>query len=103
MAMTSMATGDDSPGYSMDSKYGYGLCIQLNGEQCEALGILGPIKPGTKVGVMAIAVVVSATERLEGDDADGATDVCLSLQITDMDLNAGADKAATANILYGAS
>lgn len=102
MAMVSMATGDDGPSYSMDFKYGYGLCINLNSEQCEALGILGTIKPGTKVGLMAIAVVVSATERLEGDDADGDTDVSLSLQITDMEMNAGA-QTDMASTLYGAS
>ena len=103
MAMTSMATGDDDAGYSMDSKYGYGLCIRLNGEQCEALGITSPIKPGTSVGLMAIAIVTSATERLEGEDADGETDVSLCLQITDLDLNAGATPGATATLLYGAS
>jgi hypothetical protein len=101
MAMTSMATGDDGP--TTASKYGYGLCITLNGEQCEALGIKGPIKPGTTLGLQAIAMVTSATERLEGDDDDGETDVMLSLQITDLDINTGSTNGQTATLFYGAS
>ena len=99
MAMTSMATGDDAP---TNSPYGYGLSICLNGEQCEALGVLGPIKPGTKLGLTAIAMVVCASEELEGDDADGETDVRLTLQITDLDINQGVDSGKTATMLYGA-
>ena len=66
--------------------YGYGLRICLNDDQCEALGVLGPIKAGTVVQVVAMATVVRCSEEAEADGDDTGTDIYLDLQITDMAL-----------------
>ena len=84
------------------SEYGYGLRLSLSDEQCEALGITSPIKPGTQITLQAIAVVVSSTEVLDSDE-DGATDVCMSLQITDLGLGGAMTSAKASTLLYGDS
>lgn len=104
MALTSMKTSGSDACMPCDNSYGYGLMITLNGEQCEALGIMGPIKPGTKVTLQATATVMSATEELEGDDSDdqdGKTDVRLQMQITDLALNQSGAPSKAAATLYG--
>jgi hypothetical protein len=85
--------------------YGYGLCLSLNSEQCEALGIASPPPAGTVVSVQAIAVVQSVTESVD-DDAEekgegGSNDVSLSLQITDMGVSLGGQDPNPAETLYG--
>lgn len=68
--------------------YPYGLRICLGEDQCKALGILGPIKAGTQVNVIALTTVVRCTEETEVDGDDKGNDIYLDLQITDMALAA---------------
>lgn len=74
--------------------YPYGLRICLNDDACEKLGILGPIKAGTKLSVRAITTVVRCSEEIDlaPDAEDKATgeksDIYLDLQITDMEIAA---------------
>lgn len=82
-------------------QYGYGLRIYLNDDACEALGIVKALRAGTQVTLSAKAIVVSSTESVE-DDGDGAgNDISLSLQITDLGLEAGTVLRNAAQILYG--
>lgn len=80
--------------------YPYGLRLCLNDDQCEALGIVGPIKAGTVVQVVAMATVVRCTESTELDGDDTGNDIALDLQITDMALEGPADKIDPSK-LYG--
>lgn len=73
--------------------YPYGLRLCLNDDQCEALGITGPISAGTKLRVEALTVVVRCSEEMEADGDDKGSDIYLDLQVTDMAL-------APANALY---
>ena len=86
-----------------ENPYGYGTEIRLNGEQCEAMGILEPLRAGQKVTIQAIGIVRSATEELEASDDSGGKDVYLCIQLTDMDLKAdgAANASAAASMLYG--
>lgn len=74
--------------------YPYGLRICLNDDDCEKLGILGPVKAGTKLSVRAITTVVRCSEEIDlaPDAEDVATkeksDIYLDLQITDMEIAA---------------
>lgn len=72
--------------------YGYGLRICLNDDQCEALGIKGPISAGTVMQVQALVTVVRCTETTELDGDDTGNDIALDLQITDMAIGGGAPK-----------
>jgi hypothetical protein len=72
-----------SPGYN-PGQYPSGLCIWLDEDQCDALGIAKAMKPGTQVTITATAVVTTATESLESDGDDKGNDVRMSLQITDL-------------------
>ena len=104
MKMLSMKKdGDDSgdAAYCMSAKYGYGLTLHLDEDQCETLGISKALKAGTQVTLQAMAIVTSATESLECDGDDKGTDVSICLQITDMGLTTGSTLKNAANLLYG--
>lgn len=101
--MVSMKTDDSSDCYSSSpNPYGYGLSIRLNDDQVEALGIKTPPPAGTVFMVTARAVATSVTQNVEeaGEaDDDTGPDICMELQITDMELKGeGSDPAAR---LYG--
>lgn len=104
MPMVNMASTEDdgdggaTPGYS-ESKYPYGLCLHLDDEACEKLGITKALKPGTKVMVQAQAVVTRSTEEL---DSDG-NEVYLTLQITDMQARPAGVMRDAASVLYPSS
>lgn len=101
--MVSMKVEEDHYECCEPNQYGYGLSLYLNEERCEMLGIKTPIKPGTKVTINAMAVVIMATESAELDGDDKGNDITINLQITDLELTgtkAGVD-AATA--LYGSA
>lgn len=100
MAMVSMETDEsfDSP---QSGKYGYGLTLHLNDDQCEALGIKQPLRAGAKVSIKAAACVMNVTESVEDDGDDTGNDVSMCLQITDMELmNTGQEDPAS--MLYSA-
>lgn len=105
MKMISMKKDSDDMGdasYCMSAKYGYGLTLHLDEDQCESLGISKALKAGTQVTLQAIALVTSATEPLERDGDDKGTDVSICLQITDMGLTTGGKLKNAAELLYGA-
>ncbi len=85
--------------------YGCGLCIRLDEEQVEALGLdKHPPAPGAKVGLRAIAIVRRVTQEADPDEAeekgeDGDIDVALELQITEMEVSQQGREAAS--VLYG--
>jgi hypothetical protein len=106
MKLVNMARDDDAYAEpSGSTKYGYGLMIRLDDEQCEALGITEPLRAGTKVSMQAVGIVLSVTESVE-DDAEEAgesssSDVCLSIQITDLGLQTQGTASNAANLLFG--
>ena len=104
MKLTSMqksADDNDSISYCMPAKYGYGLTLYLDEEQCEKLGISNALKAGTQVTLQASAIVTTATESLERDGDDKGTDINLSLQITDLGITPGNVLKNAADMLYG--
>ncbi|MFU1980143.1 capsid staple protein [Bordetella hinzii] len=78
-------------------EYPYGLCINLNTEALERLGIDTLPAVGAVVEITARAVVQSVSSR---DDGKPSRNV--DLQITDMDVQPRDDSSA-AQRLYGAS
>lgn len=101
MAMVSMKA-DDSMSESMSNEYGYGygLELHLNDDQCEALGIKKPIAAGSILMVKALGYVKSVTESVEDDRDDKGNDVCMCIQLTDMELS-GTSKKPASETLYG--
>ena len=81
--------------------YPYGLCLSLDDDICEKLGISTALKPGTVLTIQASAVVTSATERLEDDGDDKGNDVSLQVQITDMGCQVNGTMRNAAAELYG--
>ncbi|OGT24694.1 MAG: hypothetical protein A2342_10005 [Gallionellales bacterium RIFOXYB12_FULL_54_9] len=104
MALTSMkresSEGMDYAPY-MPGKYPGGLCIYIDEDQCEALGLTSALKAGTEVGIQAKGIVTSSTESVESDGDDKGNDVSLSVQITDMSLKVIGKVRDAASILYG--
>jgi len=93
--------GNGDMAYCRPEKYGYGLRLYLDEDQCEALGISKALKAGTQVTLQAISIVTSATESLERDGDDKGTDVSLSLQITELGLTTSGVLKNAAKLLYG--
>jgi hypothetical protein len=81
-------------------QYGYGLRLYLDDDACEKLGITKPLAVGTQVVLQAKAIVVSSTASIDSD-GDGGQDVCLSLQLTDLGLEASGVLRNAAQVLYG--
>jgi hypothetical protein len=70
------------------SPYPYGLRINLNQEQLDALGIKGLPAAGTTMHLEAVAVVTRSST--EDPDADGDVDyVCLEMQVTQLAVEEG--------------
>jgi hypothetical protein len=70
------------------SPYPYGLRINLNQEQLDALGIKGLPAAGTTMHLEAVAVVTRSST--EDPDADGDVDyVCLEMQVTELAVEEG--------------
>ena len=70
-------------------RYPYGLNIHLNDEVMQKLGLESLPKVGTKMMIMAVAVVESVSER---DSQGGGKRQDMSIQITDMCLEPHKDK-----------
>lgn len=83
--------------------FGYGTEIYLDGEQCEKLGITKALRVGQPVTIRATGLVTRSTEELEASDDSGGKDVCLSIQITELEVRESgpANAAKAAEILYG--
>jgi hypothetical protein len=104
MTITSMKMGDNDDCYaSAPNPYGYGLRINLSEDQVEALGLkANPPAAGSKVGIRGLAFVCSVTTDADLDGDGDGIDVCLTLQITDLEVtSAGVDNTSAASLLYG--
>lgn len=104
MALVSLKKQGDDYDYLMPynpGNYPSGLCLYLDEDVCEALGIAKALKAGTELTIQAKAVVASATESLENDKDDKGNDVSLQIQITDMSVKAGGVMRNAAEELYG--
>lgn len=92
----------EGPAMSKDApRYPYGLNIHLNDEVMQKLGLESLPKVGTKMMIMAVAVVESVSER---DSQDGGKRQDMSIQITDMSIEPHSDKKGEkelAKSLYG--
>lgn len=78
-------------------EYGYGLCINLEEEQCDALGITTLPAPGQVVMIRARAVVTRTRVENDGEGPENH----MSLQITDMELGGAQAEQSPATMLYG--
>ena len=92
---------DDSVSEYKPPTYPGSLCLYLDEDQCEALGISKALTPGTQLTLSALALVVSATESLERDGDDAGNDVSLSIQITDLGIEVSGTARNAAAELYG--
>lgn len=72
-------------------KYPWGLCITLNGDSLDKLGVKALPAAGSKVTIVAKAEV---TRTSENQTQDGESEMSLDLQITDMQLGGLGDAAS---------
>ncbi len=78
-------------------EYPYGLCLTLNEDSLEALGIDSLPQVGSKVKIEAEATVVSASVS----DTGGGPNPRLEVQIENMGMEIGKEKPSPQDILYG--
>lgn len=92
-SMCCPATDADLP------KYPYGLCIYLDKDTMEKLGISADVKVGTPVNIMASGEITGTSQRKNQNGEDYQS---MDIQITAMDVS-GVPKttAEIANKLYG--
>lgn len=112
MKLTNMAYDKDdddnygsvttSPGYS-SPKYPCGLSLWLSPEQCERLGVLGAVAPGTAIRIEGQAIVTRSETSLDSDADSAGDDVCLTMQITDFGIEPMGVIPNAAEKLYGQS
>ena len=105
MAMVNMKMSrDEAKEYTLGAEvddgpqYPYGLCIRLNDDSLEKLGITSLPKVGTEMTITAKVIVksVSAYDRMNGEAEQD-----VELQITDMEIGAGKTQNDAAQSLYG--
>lgn len=89
---TTEAVASDAP------QYPYGLCITLDDDALEKLGLTEMPNVGTEVIVMAKAVVKGTSAYARADEANHRS---VDLQITDMELAPPAKSGNAADALYG--
>ena len=82
------------------SKYGYGLCLYLDDDQCKALGLDRALPSGTLVKIEATGVVESTTERVDRDKDEETPEVSLNIQITNLAVEPNGTAAHPAELLY---
>lgn len=83
-----------------DPLYPYGLCISLEADQLEKLGITALPKVGSTMMITAKAYVKSTSAY----ETQGGKDMSVSLQITDMEITGQTDgqrQQTAADGLYG--
>lgn len=97
MALKSMKMESTIPQPEMADEYGYGLRINLECDQVEALGITKLPEPGTAMMIRARVVVVRTTTENDGEGPEHY----MTLQITDMELGAVEKNKPAASMLYG--
>ena len=81
-----------------EPRYPYGLCISLEKEDMDKLGLGNLPKVGTEILFMAKAVVKSTSAY----ETQGGNDMRVELQITDMEMKADQNERnnAAASMLY---
>lgn len=79
-------------------EYPFGLCISLDDESLQKLGIKEIPKVGAEYTFEAKAVV---TRTSSSSDTQGEDESTISLQITDLDFGADTDDKSPAAMLYG--
>ena len=101
--LTSMKTSESDAVEYKPNPYGYGLCISLSEDQVEALGLKNnPPAAGSSVGLRAIAQIIRVEQNADVDGDGDGVDVCLALQITDLEVTPGAmSSQSAATSLYG--
>ena len=101
MSLINMAVSsdDDEATEAMSNPYGYGLCIRLNPNQCEALWITTPPVAGKVLSLRAMATATSVTQ--EADIGEDDKEVYLELQITDLSIGSASSASKSASMLYG--
>jgi hypothetical protein len=106
MAMTNMKmSASEAKEYSGDTiasdspEYPYGLCIRLDDDALEKLGITALPAIGTEMMVMA-KVIVKSTSAYSRQGGEDHKDV--ELQITDLELGQASASGDAATALYGA-
>lgn len=107
MKLTNMAlSADEQDEYSMlccdegVNKYPYGLCLHLDSDQCNKLGLTDQLPVGTIVMVHALAIVQRTSTALEKDGDDKGPDITMDLQITDMGVEPQGTATDAASRLY---
>lgn len=85
-------------GQSEAPEYPYGLCLRLDDDALEKLGLTVLPAIGTEMMVMA-KVVVKSTSAYSRQGGEDHKDV--ELQVTDMELGAVSSASSAANALYG--
>ena len=90
---------EEMPGeYEYDEPaYPYGLCITLDAEQLEKLGITALPKVGSTMMIKAKAYVKSTGAY----ETQGGNDMTMSLQITDMEISGEDRQQSQAEAMYG--
>ncbi len=103
MPLVSMKTQEQESMCCSSSPYGWGTQLNLNEEQCKALGITEPLRAGAKLTLNAVAFVKNSSESVEDDGDDKGNDICMTLQITELELSPAVGKAKEemAKSLYG--
>lgn len=84
------------------NKYGYGLCLYLDDDQCKKLGLDKALPAGTIVKIEGKAIVESSTDRV-GRYKDESSEVSISLQITDLGVEPEGTASNAAEVLYANS
>lgn len=95
MAREASDTEEEYP-TSGQSKYPYGLCIHLDDDTLQKLGITTPPAVGSSMLLQAQVMVTSTSSDVMND---GEVEGRLTLQITDMELSMPAKTAS--NVLWG--
>jgi hypothetical protein len=86
-----------------EPQYPYGLCLHLEKDQLEALGITALPTVGSKMTINASVYVKSVSAY---NTQSGEQDMSMSLQITDMEITPAKGEATNdqrASLLYGNS
>ena len=94
MAMVSMKLEKNG---EAEETYPEDLCIELEAEQLEKLGITAAMRLGTEVTITARAYVKETSATM----VEGGTEQGLELQITDMSIEPAMSMGSAATMLYG--
>lgn len=84
---------------SGQSDYPYGLCLTLDDEQLESLGINDLPEAGKSMVIQARVLVTNVNQRPDDDD-DGKPEATIQLQITDMEIGPDRQEDGKAKRLY---